>query len=239
MKKYFFISIYAFIVIACDSSESEVETLENSFLRLEARSEPPFNASNLFDIAGAVHNELLYDYHDSIFLPYSLDSIANRVNVKAKNHPFFENLETQDFSMVPNSRIEELVFQGRSIFPSLINELSLSIPVKAEFEWFITSILNKIDADAGYTDIYTTVVAYETSLENNTLYTVEERAYILTVTTIIRHSVHVKEKRPKKNTDPDWDWLTANVFGAVEGARYGMPSAITTALKAGIKENRQ
>lgn len=238
MKNYFLIFSCTLLFISCDSSESEVKTTNGNYLSRETISNYPFNKSNSYDLAGEVHNELLHAYHIDSFLPYTLDSICNRVDLKAKNHLFFDNLTIQEFAIVPTSRIEEIVLNGRNAFPSIISQLALSNQVKTEFEMFITMILNNIDANTSYSDIYNTIVNYESSLQDNPLYTIEEKEYILTVTSIIRHSVHVKEKRPKKNTDPDWDWLTANVFGAVEGARYGMPSAIITALKAGIKENR-
>lgn len=238
MKNYFILLVYAFLFFSCDSTESEEITSDISYHSKTSHDIPPVNSSNDYDIVGQVHHDVLYSYYADSFLPMSSDSIVKRVNLKASSHPYFDNFLLADYDLIPESRIAYLVSNSSTAFESIVTDLPLSLQAKTDFRLFVSTVLSKVNNGVDYLDIHNYVVSYESSVVASTTYTASEKEYLLIVTSIIRHSVYAKEKRPKKNTDPDWDWLTANITGAVEGAQYGKSHAILTALKAGIIENR-
>lgn len=237
MKNYFILLVYALLFISCESTESEKITSEVIQYNRSSNDLPPANSSNDYDFVGQVHHDVLYSYYLDSISPTATDSIIKMVNLKASNHAYFDNFLLEDYDLIPESRIVYLV-SNSTAFESIVTDLPLSTQAKTDFRLFVSTVLSKLDSGVDYLEIHDFVVSYESSLAASSNYTTSEKEYLLIVTSIIRHSVYAKEKRPKKNTDPDWDWLTANITGAVEGAQYGKSQAILTALKAGIIENR-
>lgn len=237
MKNYLIILLYAVLFASCESTETELTNTESSHFNKKTQDPSPVNPANTFDYVGQVHYDLLRSYYADSFLPKSSDSIVGQVNLKASAHPFFDGFLITDYNLVPLSRIDMIVANSEYEFSSIVANLPLSIQTKNDFSAFVATVLSKVDYDVDYEAIYNYVVLYESTLQHSKDISASEKEYLLSVTSIIRHSVFAKRKRPKKNTDPDWDWLTANITGAVEGAQYGKSHAILTALKAGIIEN--
>jgi hypothetical protein len=237
MKNYLIILLYAVLFASCESTETELTSTEVSHFSKKTQDTTPLNPANTFDNVGQVHYDLLRSYYANSFLPKSSDSIVGQVNLKASAHPFFDGFLITDYNLVPLSRIDMIVANSEYEFSSIVANLPLTTETKNDFSAFVATVLSKVDHDVDYEAIYNYVVLYESTLQDSKDISASEKEYLLSVTSIIRHSVYAKRKRPKKNTDPDWDWLTANITGAVEGAQYGKSHAILTALKAGIIEN--
>lgn len=237
MKNYFILVVYAFLCISCESTVPEEVSSEVSHFSKMSGDVTPVNSSNAYEFVGQVYQDVLYSYYRDSFLPKTSDSIIKKVNSKASTHVFFDALLLADYDLIPESKINYLVSDGNAALDAIVSNLSLPSKDKADFREFILTVLSKVDNGTDYVDIYNYVVAYESTLQDSAQLSTSEKEYLLTVTSIIRHSVYAKKKRPKKNTDLDWYWLTANFTGAVEGAQYGKTHAVLTALKAGIIEN--
>ena len=238
MKNYLIILLYALLFASCESTETELTSTEVSHFSKKTQDTTPLNPANTFDYVGQVHYDLSLSYYSSLLLPKTIDSIISKVNLEASEHFYFDGFLSSDYNLVPQSRIEAIVANSEDEFTSIVDDLQLSPQVKNDFSAFVATVLSKVDHDVDYEAIYNYVVLYESTLQDSKDISASEKEYLLSVTSIIRHSVYAKRKRPKKNTDPDWDWLTANITGAVEGAQYGKSHAVLTALKAGIIENR-
>lgn len=239
MKNCFIFVVYALFFISCESISTEETTSERSTLTNKISPEsPPSNSLNSFDYVGQVHDSLLHSYYADSLVFSSIDSIIQRVNLKASYHPFFTNFPSTDYTFIPVSRISFISSNSSVAFDSIVTGLSISTQAKIEFRSFVSIVLDRVGQNEDPADIHNFIVNYESNLQQSNHYTSNEKAYLLMVTSILRHSVHTKGKRPKKNTDPDWDWLTANIAGALDGAQYGGEQAILSALKAGIIENR-
>ncbi|MVO08024.1 hypothetical protein GOQ30_02440 [Flavobacterium sp. TP390] len=238
MKNYFILVVYAFLFISCESTESEEVSTETSHFSRMSSEVSPVNSSNAYEFVGQAYEDVLYSYYTDSFLPKTSDSIIKKVNSKASNHVFFDALLLADYDLIPESKINYLVSDSNAALDTIVSHLSLPSKDKDNFREFISNVLSKVDNETNYVDIYNYVVEYESTVQKSSQLSASEKAYLLTVTSIIRHSVYAKKKRPKKNTDLDWYWLTANFTGAVEGAQYGNTHAILTALKAGIIENK-
>ena len=57
---------------------------------------------------------------------------------------------------------------------------------------------------------------------------------LLTTTSIVRYATHHRKKRPKKNTDPEWDLLIFDMAGACSGARTSTQEAVALSVISGI-----
>lgn len=238
MKNYLIILFYALLFASCESTETELTRTDASHISKKTQDTTPLNPANTFDYVGQVHYDISNSYFSDSNLPKTIDSIVYQVNLKASIHPFFDDFLSTDYNLVPQSRITYLVSEPHTVFDSIVDDLPLDNTAKNDFRLFVETVLSKVDNDVDYIDIHNYVVLYESTIQDSSQLSASEKEYLLTVTSIIRHSVYAKKKRPKKNTDLDWYWLSAKFTGAVEGAQYGKSHAILTALKAGIIENR-
>ena len=238
MKNYFLILLFALLFVSCETTESELISSETNTLSKKSEDLLPLNPTNSYDFVGQVHYDISTSYFADSNLPKTIDSIVSQVNLKASIHPFFDDFLSADYNLVPQSRIVYLVSDSHGAFDSIVDDLPLNATAKNDFRLFVETVLSKVDNDEDYIDIHNYIVHYESTIQDSGQLSVSEKEYLLTVTSIIRHSVYAKKKRPKKNTDLDWYWLGAKFTGAVEGAQYGKSHAILTALKAGIIENK-
>ena len=238
MKNYFLILLFALLFVSCETTESELISSETNTLSKKSEDLLPLNPTNSYDFVGQVHYDISTSYFADSNLPKTIDSIVSQVNLKASIHPFFDDFLSADYNLVPQSRIVYLVSDSHGAFDSIVDDLPLNATAKNDFRLFVETVLSKVDNDDDYIDIHNYIVHYESTIQDSGQLSVSEKEYLLTVTSIIRHSVYAKKKRPKKNTDLDWYWLNAKFTGAVEGAQYGKSHAILTALKAGIIENK-
>lgn len=238
MKNYFLILFFALLFVSCETTESELTSSETNYLSKKSEDLLPLNPTNTYDFVGQAHYDISTSYFADSNLPKTIDSIVSQVNLKASIHPFFDDFLSTDYNLVPQSRITYLVSDSHSAFDSIVDYLPLNATAKNDFRLFVETVLSKVDNDEDYIDIHNYVVHYEATIQDSGQLSASEKEYLLTVTSIIRHSVYAKKKRPKKNTDLDWYWLSAKFTGAVEGAQYGKSHAILTALKAGIIENK-
>lgn len=238
MKNYFLILLFALLFVSCETTETELTSSETNYLSKKAEDLLPLNPTNMYDFVGKVHYDISTSYFADSNLPKTIDSIVSQVNLKASIHPFFDDFLSADYNLVPQSRIAYLVSDSHSAFDSIVDDLPLNATAKNDFRLFVETVLSKVDNDEEYVDIHNYIVHYESTIQDSGELSASEKEYLLTVTSIIRHSVYAKKKRPKKNTDLDWYWLSAKFTGAVEGAQYGKSHAILTALKAGIIENK-
>ena len=238
MKNYFLILLFALLFVSCETTESELISSETNTLSKKSEDLLPLNPTNSYDFVGQVHYDISTSYFADSNLPKTIDSIVSQVNLKASIHPFFDDFLSADYNLVPQSRIVYLVSDSHGAFDSIVDDLPLNATAKNDFRLFVETVLSKVDNDDDYIDIHNYIVHYESTIQDSGELSASEKEYLLTVTSIIRHSVYAKKKRPKKNTDLDWYWLNAKFTGAVEGAQYGKSHAILTALKAGIIENK-
>lgn len=241
MKKYLFIVLCCLPLVSCDPDVSAGPLpayRSDGTNTLKSRPGLPGNQENAFDYVGLVHNEILYAYYADTLLPASEAAIVERVDGKAALHPYFEGLTPEAYGLVPASRISGLAAEGGGAMASLMEGLPLSLQARYDFHLFVTAVLAQVHGGEDGAAIHGFVVDYETHVAGAGGYTAGEKEYLLTITSIVRHSLDAKGKKPKKNTDPDWDWLTANIAGAALGAQYGKRHAVLVALKAGIMENR-
>ena len=238
MKNYFLILLFALLFVSCETTESELTSSETNTLSKKSEDLLPVNPTNSYDFVGQVHYDISTSYFADSNLPKTIDSIVSQVNLKASIHPFFDDFLSADYNLVPQNRIAYLVSDSHGAFDSIVDDLPLNATAKNDFRLFVETVLSKVDNDDDYIDIHNYIVHYESTIQDSGQLSVSEKEYLLTVTSIIRHSVYAKKKRPKKNTDLDWYWLSAKFTGAVEGAQYGKSHAILTALKAGIIENK-
>lgn len=237
MKTIYLILIYALFFVACDSNEliSETEMLSGHVAFMYHKGDVhPFNSANVYDYSGQVHSDIFNSYYDLPLQPSSLDSIIALVEREMIHHDYFISLPHYPYNQFTTASIDSIINEPNILLKHALDSSPLSIAAKVSFENFLDVLFLKIHAEEGYALIYDFIIGYETFVINSKDYGTEESAYILTVTSISRHGIYNKDKKPKPNPDPDWDWLTTCIVGSINGAVYGVPESIDMALKTGI-----
>jgi hypothetical protein len=236
MKIYYYFALALFFISCDDTSIKEQnDSTVTHFKIAKEKEELPFNSANPFDEAGTIHNEILTNYYTHYPLLTDTDSIIDLFHWKAKEHSFFSSLTASP--ILPNE-LDMLLKEPDIVLQDFLESSDLSEKAKISLNGYIETLLDYADSSEDYAVIYDYITTYENTIETDALYSSDEKAVILTITSITRHSVYMKKKRPKKNTDLDWDWLTTNIIGATAGANGNTQKAIYTALVAGIIENK-
>ena len=85
--------------------------------------------------------------------------------------------------------------------------------------------------------LYDSIVAYEEAVYNGSSLTNHDKQTILITTSITRHGVYARKKKPKKDKDLEWQYMVGNIFAALDGADNNVEDAIMKGLVTGIVEN--
>lgn len=238
MKILFFIPVMI-LFFSCEKPMHEDSTqaaLPSSYMQRGTDS-IPFYSNNPYDAIGAVYGEILQAHLDAAATPTSNDSIYAYVNQLVVQHSFFHSLSYQQYSKIELGRLEDYITYGKTLLPGIIQQLNLSTEVKSSHEEFVELLIDKLNEREDYLVIHEYILDYEDRILDDKEIGTTDKQYLLTVSSILRHSTYAKRKRPKKNTDLDWDWLTASVLGTVEGTAQGDANGLTASLKAAIMEN--
>ena len=242
MKKYILITLFAAMLYSCTENEhtltaerNTVHTLTNSDYRIGDAY--PINSDNPFDNAGILHNELVERYYSGKNLPADLDSIALRVKIIADSIPELVAMKSASVSNFNISIVEYMLAYPASCASAVISATTMSAGGKLSLSGFIDAMLLLSKKEDHYSSFYAFVCAYENDVYFDNQLSTEDKRIIQITTSIVRHSVYRKKKKPKKNTDLDWTIWIANSVGATHGSITNIHDAVLTAAIAGIAQN--
>lgn len=236
MKIYYLYFFTLLFLVSCNSDSIESE-IEAPLLSKESSTflDSPINTNNPFDYAGQLHNELLTAHYSLFYQPSTLDSIIEVVRYQTQRHPL---LMHDTIGSIYASQIQYIIDQPDEAFHTQLSLSSLSAGAQIDFAHFISTLVSQIEMDESYPNLYHFITAYESEIVSDVALSPDEKSKILKVTSIIRHSIYLNKKRPKKNTDPDWDWLTTSIYGATTGTSSTLSTAIANSLITGSVLNR-
>lgn len=233
--KLFYLS---FIVIPFFISCSDTSTTnESSFTSSKISDALPLNSSNPYDVAGQLHNSLYESYYASDSLSGSVSAISSRVCQLAKQNAVFMSLAGSHFPVLSENRIEYILADTSISKSEIIESSFIASTSKTGFSNFIDSVVLLCDTEADYSVIYDFIVGYEATVLSDAALTAWDKKVILITTSITRHSVYERKKRPKKNTDPEWDLMVGNIVAGIEGSTDSIEKAVLMSLITGVAEN--
>ena len=242
MKKYILITLFAAMLYSCTENEHALSAEQISVLAptnsaYRIGDAYPINSDNPFDNAGLLHNELVERYYSGKNLPSDLDSIALRVKIIADSIPELVAMQSSSASNFNISIVEYMLAYPTSCASTIISAATISTEGKLSLSGFIDSMMLLPKKEDDYSSFYAFVCAYENDVYLDNQLTTEDRRIIQITTSIVRHSVYRKKKKPKKNTDLDWTIWIANSVGAIHGGGTGIHDAVLTAAISGIAQN--
>ncbi len=238
MKTLYSCLIILTFFISCDNA-SNITKAATSSSKLFSRTatELPGNATNPYDDAGWIHNELFESFYESGNKLTTISGIITKVETLADANTGFQSLKTTSYHPVSATRIQYLLDHKNTCVAEVLSASSMSSRAKLSLSAFINSLVVVFDTETNCDVLYQFVIDYEKEVLNDTLLTTKDKQIILTTTSIARHSAYLAKKKPKKNTDPDWTILIVNVIGAVDGAEFGTAESLVEGLVCGIATN--
>lgn len=242
MKSFYLCLTLVFILVSCTaSSDSEAlaskETLESHSIYHKNGDVEPSNSSNPYDVAGQLHNELLEVYSSKDYSPATVTETAKRVMEIANSNSLFMSFGST-YVFNAHERVSYVIANSSSCFPSVLDvSLSNSSARKslATFSYSLGSLCNEED---DYSVIYEFIVSYESMVLKDITMNEKDKQVILTTTSIARYATYERKKKPKKNKDPEWDYLVTNIIAATDGAVYGIQESVMRSLVVGIAANK-
>lgn len=197
----------------------------------------PANTTNAFDFVGKMHNEILYAYYLIPGQPSDIAGIYARIDSIATNRLGLQNLGATSYRLPDFEKIDYIVTTEITSATDVISNSDLSPSAKMSLSNFVSAISAFSTSDDTYEVIYQFIIDYEAAVMADPDFDAQDRELILTVSSVARYSMYANRKRPKKNTDPDWDILVSNIIASVEGAGAGPDDAFVYGLVAGIIAN--
>lgn len=197
----------------------------------------PSNTQNPYDSAGRVYTELFDAYFESPYVSDSLPEIISAVELLASQNPNFNRLISTNYTRISSSDVPFLMVPKNTTVYSVLSTSSLSENAKISLADFITSLVSLYEKEASSEALYEFVVAYELDLVQSKFFTSDDKTKMLVTTSIARHAAVRPKKKPKKNTDPDWDLMVGNLVAGSAGSDAGVAEAITWSLITGIAQN--
>ena len=233
--KLFYLSLMVIpFFISCSDTST---TNESSFTSSKISDSLPLNASNPYEVAVQLHNFLYETYYDSDSLSGSVSAISSRICQLAKENKRFMSFSGSTLPVLSDNRIE-YILTNTSISQSEIIESSLIASAsKTSLADFIDSVVLLSDTEDDYSVIFDFIVDYEADVLSNAALTIWDKKVILVTTSITRHSVYERKKRPKKNRDPEWDLMVGNIVAGMDGATDSIEKAVLMSLITGVSEN--
>lgn len=238
MKTNYLCLIFLIFIYACssDSETTTSATAEHALAKDSSNENAPdvrANANNPYDIAGRLHDEVLNTCQAEGPLPVTLSGIINRVEIVANNNPIFYALAGTTYQPLSAVRLQYILDNPFLSRIAIIQESAMSLKAQSDINSFIDEVLPLCGGNASYDAIYDFVVGYEALVLADGGLTAYDKKVILTATSMVRYAAY-KRKRPKKNTDLDWELNVTHIVGSIEGSSFGTSEAITTGLCLGF-----
>jgi hypothetical protein len=241
MKKLSSCILILIFAISCSPDNDDANSLSHETVLPLQRVyvDSPANPDNNYDRAGQLHNEILEAYTgNGAGLPSTVSGIITKVETTANANTGFLSIKGQAYQQASSTRVQYLLANQSTAVSGAINSSGLSSAGKASLSTFTSGFFSIYNQLATYESLYNYITVYESAVIADQNLTTTDKRIILTSTSVTRHSSYYSRKRPKKNTDPEWDLLIGNIAGAIEGSVAGSAEAITLALATGIAENQ-
>lgn len=235
--------IFPFL-ISCSSAESDaaLDSQSQSLQRLVdlGYDMAARNSANPYDDVGQVHNELMLTYYYAESQPLTFSGRVSVLTMIANSNSSFYHLNknaTYVLSTTHENRLLDIISEQDSCLTPIIDSSVVGQAARDSLEDFVHDFLDLCETEDEYEVIYDFVVDYEDTVLKHTLWTADDKRVVLITTSVARHSAYARKKKPKKNKDPDWEYMVGNIIATISGAGEGEAEAVMMGLVAGVVEN--
>jgi hypothetical protein len=232
MKQIYSCLLILFFFISCTTeNEQQVAPAGKNDVHYMQRlaNELPLNSKNSFDVAGELYNELLDSYYaNNGTAVNNTPNILSQVNAFAGSNERFLMAKGSSYTPSSPSTIQYIITNPITGVPEIVGKSGMSVIAKLSFNTFLLDLKSRCKNDEDFEHIYDFIVSYEDNVTASIVLNNTEKQTILTSTSFARFSAYRGKRKPKKNTDRDWDLLIAGIAAGTDGmAQYSTGNAIT------------
>jgi len=222
-----FISSFFFLSCTADEAATTADPAKEFTYTTYSTGVSPQNTANVYDYAGEQHNQILENallanpttLLSSVILATDTAALANSAFVAIA--PLYTGLNTTTVQWVAtNSNNAQLI----------VNNSGAAAAGRTQLMVFL-SLLTTIE-NYTYNDQYNAIATFEYKIINSPTLTTNDKAIILTTTSIARWAYFYKDDK-----DKDWGGLRNGVYGSIKGRAQNLPMAITMAVACGIDQD--
>ncbi|WP_339887733.1 hypothetical protein [uncultured Flavobacterium sp.] len=241
--KFFNLCLIVFFLFTSCTTSSDAETgiqplLKNDGLPFFKFYEgSPSNILNPYDIVGQLHSELFTTYYESDSSETSLEAVTDRVALLANQNSGFVSLSGSSYSFTLEARLAYVMQYGSCCSEGIIIKALESETAVISLTGFVNSVISLCNEENDFAAIYSFITLYEDEILASKNISEFDKKIILTTSSIVRFISYERKKRPKKNTDPEWDLMIGSIVGSIEGGSSSIEDAIVMSLICGVVEN--
>ena len=239
--KIFPLCLLLLIVTSCSQPDDHTpsqEPLTQTQLYRTAEN-PAGNSANPFDLAGQVHDELFVSYFSQPALFFDINGVATKVESLAAANTHFGSLAGAASTRTTATRTQAWIGHETCAATDAVSTASLGQSAKNSMSQFINTLLSMNRTVSDFDSFYTFIESYEAGVLSNPTFTAYEKERLLTMSSICRYSTYRGKKKPKKNTDPEWDHIVFSIAGGIDGGERSAAESVVDALTAGIVQNQK
>jgi len=237
---FIFFPLLALVVfVSCNDdlqTESQGDPSPIGYHKNDVSSINASNPANPYDSAGQIHNEISDSYFDGSALPTTITGVLARVDDIAQSNSHFVGLKDPTYELPTAQHLSEMLNNPASGAAQAYNASNISPSAKTSLEGFTRSLLGITQGGTDYKLIFNYISDYESLVISHSAFSAHDKKVLLTVTSIARHAA-ARKKRPKPNTDTDWEINIFHIVGGIDGIPHGTASSITSAVCLGIAGN--
>lgn len=221
----------------CSQHDSQNLPLTEVSTAYRTEADDPANPANPYDHVGRLHNELSEAYMEMHPSGASTTFLIGNWNTFASVHPEFSRLRPA-YVLPGAARVDYFRDNPMSSLTAAIAGSPLSAASKASFTTFLLHYFYLVGEDVPYATLHDFVVAYERDVSDDPAVTAPERHLIWSVTSIVRHTYHMRKKKLRtRPRDRDWDISWGNIAAPIQEMENGEASAIAMASLTGLAAN--
>lgn len=231
--------VLSFILLSCSQSEEVEPTLATSIepnafssYQYKETDVAAENSKNPHDVAGFLSSEISLEYYGTSLRDTSQSSIITDIVALANSNIAFNQLSPEAYFFTDIQTLNQVlsVSDTDSLLTSSIQFAILDSDLQIRFEDFIHNIMVNCLNEQSYSSLYDDIVSFESGVQNNFLINEGDRRVVLITTSLLRYQIKQKRKRPKKNTDRDWDYMITTLGATAVGAKIDIQNAIILSL---------
>lgn len=203
------------------TSQTEMQQTSSSSKTSRLDSDNP---ANPFDRAGKIYSKILDTLDHGNFQLHCIKDAAVLIDSVSKSYPELNELSADVFS----KKIPEItwIINNNNHLDAMLLNSNLGAEAQSSILLFERSLM--LSADYSYKGVYSMIVSYEESIQEEERFSSEDKRIMLTTASIVRNSVKRKRK------DKDWETSVTKISASVLEADQDFVLSIKMALTVGI-----
>lgn len=225
-------------LVSCSTENDNVNSLQSvgdSNLNIQNKKGLyPENISNIYDLAGQLHNEISENYLASGLVSTTTEETILHVEALANVNAEFQSLTPTGYTSPTSLHVDSILYNTHDVIPNSI----MSPDSRLSLTTFLNTLMLYKEQQIEYDTIYKFIIDYETSIISDDSLSVIDQRIILSTTSISRYGFYFAKKHRRKPRDRDWEIMWANVLAGTDGSEESMAKAIIMSATCGIISNK-